>query len=70
MDVVKPEAKNLHITCTFQLAKGSARQRYFTQDNVGVSKNIIDLLFPDHIYLGPTQILVCEELLFLHCFWR
>jgi len=41
-DVVKPEAKNLHITCTFQLSKGSARQRYYTQDNSGVAKNIID----------------------------
>jgi replicative DNA helicase len=41
-DVVKPEAKNLHITCTFQLVKGSAKQRYYTQDNIGVSKNIVD----------------------------
>jgi hypothetical protein len=41
-DVVKPEVKNLHILITFQLAKTSARQRYYVQDNVGVSKNIID----------------------------
>ena len=27
---------------TFQLAKGSAKQRYYTQDNIGVSKNIVD----------------------------
>jgi hypothetical protein len=41
-DVIKPESKNLHIVITFQLAKGSARQRHYTQDNVGVAKNIID----------------------------
>ena len=41
-DVIKPESKNLHILITFQLAKTSARQRYYVQDNVGVSKNIID----------------------------
>jgi len=41
-DAIKPESKNLHITITFQLAKGSAKQRYFTQDNIGVAKNIVD----------------------------
>jgi replicative DNA helicase len=42
-DIVKPEVKNLHLTCTFQLEKGrTARQRYYTQDNVGLAKNIID----------------------------
>ncbi len=41
-DVIKPESKNLHILITFQLAKGSVKQRYYTQDNVGMAKNIID----------------------------
>lgn len=41
-DVIKPEANNVHIMLTFQLAKGSATQRYYTQDNIGVSKNIVD----------------------------
>jgi len=42
-DVVKPESKNLHITITFQLEKGkTARQRYYSQDNIGMSKNMID----------------------------
>lgn len=41
-DIVKPESKNLHITATFQLGKSSSKQRYFTQDNIGVFKNIID----------------------------
>ncbi len=41
-DVIKPENKNVHILITFQLAKGSIKQRYYTQDNVGMAKNIID----------------------------
>lgn len=41
-DAIKPETNNVHIMLTFQLAKGSANQRYYTQDNIGVSKNIID----------------------------
>lgn len=41
-DVIKPEARNLHILITFQLAKGSVKQRYYTQDNIGLSKNIVD----------------------------
>ena len=42
-DCIKQEALNVHILITFQLAKGtSARQRYYTQDNIGVSKNIVD----------------------------
>ena len=41
-DVVKPEANNIHILITFQLAKGSVKQRFYTQDNIGMAKNIID----------------------------
>lgn len=42
-DVVKPDTKNLHLTATFQLEKGkSARQRYYSQDNIGIAKNMID----------------------------
>lgn len=41
-DTIKPESKNVHITITFQLAKTSARQRFYSQDNVGIAKNIID----------------------------
>lgn len=41
-DVIKPEANNLHIMITFQLNKGSVRQRFYAQDNIGMAKNIID----------------------------
>ncbi len=41
-DVIKPENKNVHLTVTFQLSKSSSKQRYYTQDNIGMAKNIID----------------------------
>lgn len=41
-DTIKPASKNVHITITFQLAKTSARQRFYGQDNIGMAKNIID----------------------------
>ena len=40
--LLRPEAKNLHITITFQLHKGSFKQRYYTQENIGIAKNIVD----------------------------
>lgn len=41
-DTVKAEVLNVHIMITFQLAKGSANQRYYTQENIGMAKNIVD----------------------------
>lgn len=41
-DVVKQEALNVHILITFQLEKGSSVQRYYTQNNIGMAKNIVD----------------------------
>lgn len=42
-DIVKPESKNVHILITFQLSKGSSMQRYYTQENIGMAKNIVDV---------------------------
>jgi replicative DNA helicase len=42
-DTIKPKNKNVHLICTFQLSKSSAHQRYYTQDNIGMAKNIIDV---------------------------
>lgn len=42
-DTVKTEALNLHILITFQLEKGSSVMRYYTQNNVGMAKNIVDV---------------------------
>lgn len=33
---------DVHVTITFQLAKSSARQRFYSQDNIGMAKSIID----------------------------
>lgn len=42
-DTIKEESKNVHIWITFQLAKSSSKQRYYSQDNIGMAKNIIDV---------------------------
>lgn len=42
-DVVKAEALNVHILITFQLEKGSSVMRYYTQNNIGLAKNIVDV---------------------------
>lgn len=42
-DVVKTEAMNVHILITFQLEKGSSVMRYYTQNNIGLAKNIVDV---------------------------
>lgn len=42
-DIVKEANKDVHILITFQLSKGSTRQRYYTQENTGIAKNITDV---------------------------
>lgn len=42
VDTIKPESLNLHILITCQLEKSAARQRFYTQNNIGMAKNIVD----------------------------
>ena len=42
-DTIKAEALNVHILITFQLEKGSSVMRYYTQNNIGLAKNIVDV---------------------------
>lgn len=43
-DTIKTDGgKDVHITITFQLAKSSSRQRFYSQDNIGLAKNIVDV---------------------------
>lgn len=42
-DTVKTESLNVHILITFQLEKGSSVMRYYTQNNIGMAKNIVDV---------------------------
>lgn len=42
-DTIKSESLNVHILITFQLEKGSSVMRYYTQNNIGMAKNIVDV---------------------------
>lgn len=41
-DTIKPASLNVSLTITFQLAKNSSKQRYFTLENTGQAKSIVD----------------------------
>ena len=66
-DVIKEESLNVHISITFQLAKSSSKQRCYTQENIGMAKNIIDVastcimvrkLFEDEFDGGKSELKV------------
>jgi len=42
-NVIKASNKNLHIWATYQLAKGSVLNRFLTQNNLGMAKNVVDV---------------------------
>lgn len=42
-DTIKPTGKNVHIWVTYQLGKSSTKQRHYTNDNIGLAKNIVDV---------------------------
>lgn len=42
-DVVKPAAKNVALFVTYQLGKTSVKMRYFTNNEIGQAKNILDV---------------------------
>jgi replicative DNA helicase len=42
-DTVKPSNKNVHLWATLQLKKDKVGSRYLTQDNIGMSKNVVDV---------------------------
>lgn len=43
-DTIKPKAKNVHLWCTLQLKKDKIAFRHLTNDHIGMSKNIIDVV--------------------------
>jgi replicative DNA helicase len=66
-DTIKEESLNVHIWITFQLAKSSSKQRCYTQENIGLAKNIIDVastcimirkLFEDEFECGKNELKV------------
>ncbi|HJG97393.1 MAG TPA: helicase [Romboutsia timonensis] len=66
-DTIKEEALNVHVWITFQLNKSSSKQRCYTQDNIGMAKNIVDVastclmlrnLYEDEFSGGKNEIKV------------
>ncbi|MDY7043610.1 hypothetical protein RVS70_05265 [Virgibacillus sp. M23] len=41
-DLIKPSNRNLHVWVTYQLGKSAMLSRYLSQNNLGVSKNVVD----------------------------
>ncbi len=42
-DVIKPVGRNVHIWITYQLGKAATTKRYYTNDAIGIAKNIVDV---------------------------
>lgn len=43
-DLCKPSNKNLHVWVTYQLGKSAMLTRYLSQNSLGVSKNVVDVV--------------------------
>lgn len=43
-DVVKPSAKNVCLLVTYQLGKIATKQRYYTNNEIGMAKSIVDVM--------------------------
>lgn len=42
-DAIKPAGRNVHIWITYQLGKAATTKRYYTNDAIGIAKNIVDV---------------------------
>ena len=44
-DSIKPNEKNrgMCLICTFQLTKGDSKRRHYSQDSIGIAKNMVDV---------------------------
>lgn len=69
-DVVKPTGKNVCLVVTYQLGKASIKQRYYTNNEIGLAKSIVDVMsvnimmrrpFDDE-YRGEKRELKCYRL--------
>lgn len=43
-DVIKPSAKNVCLLVTYQLGKMATKQRYYTNNEIGMAKSIVDVM--------------------------
>jgi hypothetical protein len=54
-DTVKPSAKNVCLFVTYQLAKASIKMRYLTNNEIGLAKNIIDVMSVNLMMRKPFE---------------
>lgn len=64
-DVIKPTAKNVCLVVTYQLGKTATKQRYYTNNEIGLAKSIVDVMsvnlmlrlpFDDELRGGKNEI--------------
>jgi replicative DNA helicase len=69
-DVIKPSQKNVHLWVTYQLGKEATKKRYYSNQEIGMSKSIVDVAsvnlmmrkpFDDE-YAGERNELKCYRL--------
>lgn len=54
-DTIKPTVKNVHIWITYQLGKAATNKRYYTNDCIGVAKNIVDVTSTNLMIRKPFE---------------
>jgi len=54
-DVIKPSAKNVCLVVTYQLGKIAAKQRYYTNNEVGMAKSITDVMSVNIMIRQPFE---------------
>lgn len=52
-DIIKPAAKNVGLFVTYQLGKASIKQRYLTNNEIGMAKNIVDVMSVNLMFRKP-----------------
>lgn len=52
-DTIKPAGKNVHIWITYQLGKAATHKRYYTNDCIGLAKNIVDVASTNLMIRSP-----------------
>lgn len=54
-DVVKPSAKNVGLFVTYQLGKTSIKARYYTNNEIGMAKSIVDVMSANLMIRRPFE---------------
>jgi len=54
-DVIKPSAKNVCLIVTYQLGKIATKQRYYTNNEIGLAKSIVDVMSVNLMIRQPFE---------------